>query len=199
MLPASVGFVALDRAAPQPASLRRLGDVRSVVALLRHPTPVTRAPVVVDDDETADPDDEAPDPADAIELGDEDPVYVGADGQLVTAERIRAYLEQYTSPLAPYATEIVRAGRRWDMDPRLIVAIAGTESTFGRYHHGHNAWGWDAPNGLTRWPSWRSGIARYVRLFATAYRSRDPKIIGPRYSPLDPTWAETTAFFFAQM
>ena len=79
------------------------------------------------------------------------------------------------------------------------MAISATESTFGRYHHGHNAWGWDAPNGLTRWPSWRAGIARYTRLFATAYKSRDPRNIGPRYSPLDPTWAETTTFFFAQM
>lgn len=126
-------------------------------------------------------------------------VYVGVDGEQITVGRIAAFLERYSSPMAPYATEIVGAGLRYGVDPRLIVAISGTESTFGKFAVDHNAWGWDAPNGLTRWPDWPTAIDNYTRLFADGYRSRDPDVIGPRYCPDCDRWPYTTRLFFSMI
>lgn len=125
------------------------------------------------------------------------PVYVGVDGERITPDRIRRFLDRYASPMAPYARRIVAAGKRYGVDPRLIVAIAGTESSFGKFQKGHNAWGWDAPRGLTRWMSWEESIDGYTGLFATGYRNHDPRIVGPRYCPDCPSWPVVTRYFFS--
>jgi len=125
--------------------------------------------------------------------------YIGVDGERITVPRVRAFLDRYGSPMGPYAREVVAAGVRYGVDPRLIVAIAGTESTFGKFHRGHNAWGWDAPNGLTRWPDWPTAIAEYARLFTSGYRSGDPAVIGPRYCPDCERWPFTTRLFFSMV
>ena len=125
------------------------------------------------------------------------PAYLGVDGERITPDRIRRFLDRYRSPMAPYAKAIVKAGKRHGVDPRLVVAISGTESSFGRFHKGYNAWGWDAPRGLTRWGSWEESIDAYTRLFATGYRNHDPRVIGPRYAPFAPNWPASTRLFFS--
>jgi len=127
------------------------------------------------------------------------PYFVGTDGEVITPERIERFLDGYDSPLRPYARRIVAAGLRHDVDPRLIVAISGTETTFGRFHRGHNAWGWEPVDGPARWPSWEEAIESYARLFARGYKSRAPELIGPRYAPFAPTWHETTRLFFSRI
>ena len=128
-----------------------------------------------------------------------EPVFVGGDGQRITGARLGRFLAARGSPLARYARRIVEAGLRHRVDPRWVVAIAGTETYFGRYHKGHNAWGWDAPNGLRRWPSWEEAIDSYTLHFARGYRSRDPLLIGARYAPFEPLWPETTRMFFSRI
>lgn len=93
--------------------------------------------------------------------------YRGADGKRITEVRIRRFLRRYGSPMAPHSREILRAGIRYRVDPRVIVAIAGVESSFGIYAPGHNAWGW----GHKRWGSWRSAVHSYTRALARAYPS----------------------------
>jgi hypothetical protein len=127
------------------------------------------------------------------------PAFRGVDGQRITPDRVRTFLDRYGSPMAPTARAIVVAGIRHGVDPRLTVAIAGTESSFGKHHRGYNAWGWDAPNGLTRWSSWQESIPEWTRLFAAAYRSGDPDVIGPRYCPDCERWPYTTRLFFSQI
>jgi hypothetical protein len=47
------------------------------------------------------------------------------------------------SPMADTGSSLVRHGQRYDIDPRLMIAIAGQESSFGLYLCGdHNAWNW---------------------------------------------------------
>ncbi|APR77360.1 Hypothetical protein A7982_02707 [Minicystis rosea] len=128
-----------------------------------------------------------------------DPFYVGRDGQVITAERLARFLAPYDSPLLPHAAYIVATATRYRVDPRWIVAIAGTETTFGRYHKGYNAWGWDAPNGLRRWSSWEEAIESYTRHFSRGYRTRDPDHIGARYAPFAPEWPATTRLFFSRI
>lgn len=127
------------------------------------------------------------------------PTYIGPDGEEITPDRIRAFLSGYDSPMAPHAETIVEAGLRNGVDPRLIVAIAGTESSFGKHHTGYNAWGWDAPNGLTRWTSWEASIPDWTRRFADGYRSRDPAVVGPRYCPDCEAWPYRTRLFFSRI
>jgi hypothetical protein len=112
---------------------------------------------------------------------------------------VRRFLAARGSPLAERAERIVLAGVRHGVDPRWIVAIAGTESNFGVEHHGHNAWGWSPRDELSRWASWDEAIDAYTRHFARGYRVRDPHRIGARYAPLSPRWPATTRRFFEQI
>lgn len=125
--------------------------------------------------------------------------FVGVDGQVITPERLARFLAAHESPLLPHAFRIVATAARYRVDPRWIVAIAGTETTFGRYHKGYNAWGWDAPNGLRRWASWEEAIEGYTRYFSRGYLTRDPDHIGARYAPFAPEWPATTRLFFSRI
>lgn len=98
-----------------------------------------------------------------------EPVYMGADGQRITTARIQSFLARQRSPMTQHAGSIVAAGIRYGVDPRVVVAISGVESTFGRYSRGHNAWGWNA--GKARWASWPVAIDRYTKALGSAYRS----------------------------
>ncbi len=93
--------------------------------------------------------------------------YRGADGQQITAARIRSFLERQRSPMARYSQHIVDAGLKYRVDPRVVVAIAGVESTYGRYAWSYNAWGW----GRMRWSSWRTAIDGYTQALSLQYRS----------------------------
>lgn len=90
-----------------------------------------------------------------------------SDGEVITPHRIERFLRAYGSPMAPYARHIVRAGMRNDIDPRVIVAIAGVESSYGRHAPGFNAWGW----GRARWGSWSHAIHGFSRSVSANYRS----------------------------
>lgn len=94
-------------------------------------------------------------------------IYIGKDGERVTVERIRSFLARQRSPMTGYADVIVSSGMKYGVDPRVIVAIAGVESTYGRYSSGYNAWGW----GKARWSSWSVAIERYTRALGSEYRS----------------------------
>jgi hypothetical protein len=76
-------------------------------------------------------------------------------------KKIQAYLEKQGSPLAKHADDIVRSGKKHDVDPRLIVAIAGQESSFGKNNfEPYNAWGWMSGEDFS---SWEQSIDRVAR------------------------------------
>jgi len=79
----------------------------------------------------------------------------------ISASEIDDYLSCKGSPLAGHGATFVSAAQQWDVDPRLIVAIAGAESTFGLYLcASYNAWNWfyggDCPS--SPFSSWDEGI-----------------------------------------
>lgn len=72
-----------------------------------------------------------------------------------------AYLAKYNSPLQYQAQDFIEAADTQDMDWRLLVAIAGVESTFGKFIPGdsYNAWGWGVyGDQAIYFKSWREGI-----------------------------------------
>src|SRR5689334_19737897 len=59
------------------------------------------------------------------------------------AARIDAYLARKRSPLSGLGASFSGYGRDYNVDPRLVVAIAGAETTFsGHVCVEKNAWNW---------------------------------------------------------
>ena len=72
------------------------------------------------------------------------------------------YLKQYNSPLALYAKDFVYYADKYGLDWKLVAAISGVESTFGKEipPYSYNGWGWGVyADNVIRFNSWREGIA----------------------------------------
>src|SRR4030042_3530833 len=54
---------------------------------------------------------------------------------------LKDYFQQFNSPLAEYAEEFVGAADTYELDWRLLPAISGVESTYGKFipHNSYNA------------------------------------------------------------
>lgn len=83
----------------------------------------------------------------------------GSGGPGVSAESLDRYLASKGSPLAGEGAAFLAAGVEHEVDPRLVVAIAGAESYFGVITCApHNAWGWGCPTSPFRFRSWAEAI-----------------------------------------
>lgn len=83
----------------------------------------------------------------------------GAQTGAVTPQTLDAYLASKASPLAGHGVDLMRSAVRYNIDPRLIVAISGAESTFGVITCApYNAWGYGCPNGPVHFASWADAI-----------------------------------------
>jgi transglycosylase-like protein with SLT domain len=127
------------------------------------------------------------------------PSYIDAEGNEVTDVQIRKFLAGRGSPMAPHATALIQAANRYDVDPRVVVAISGVESEFGIHCAGYNAWGWNG--GRTRWRSWEESIDTYVRLLRSNYPNwRNIRRVAPRYNPNTPeAWSRKVAFLITSI
>jgi hypothetical protein len=125
--------------------------------------------------------------------------YRTPSGTEITASSIREYLESHGSPMAPHAETIVVAANLHRVDPRLVVAIAGVESSYGKHSWGHNAWGWN--NGYTKWGSWEEAILEYTEKLATLYPNReDISQMAWRYNPVTPVeWGNKVSYLVSTM
>ncbi|HEX7042283.1 MAG TPA: hypothetical protein VF189_03455, partial [Patescibacteria group bacterium] len=63
---------------------------------------------------------------------------------------LQEYLQQYDSPLAPYAQTFVSQADTYNLDWRLVAAIAGRESSFAKAEPCINAWGYGIYGNQTR-------------------------------------------------
>lgn len=126
-------------------------------------------------------------------------LYRAEDGEVITPGRIRRFLEPKGSPMAAHARDIVGAGVRHGVDPRVVVAIAGLESGFGAHAPGFNAWGW----GDARWSSWPEAIDSYTERLAAGYRSlrtgRFHRASRHYCPPCGDRWGRVTAAIFRQI
>ncbi len=126
-------------------------------------------------------------------------------GQITRDERIdqlRTYLSMHNSPLAGEAAHFIAEADRLGLDWKLVAAIAGTESTFGKHVPGgsYNGWGWGIPTGAQSgiaFGSWKQGITTVSEGLKYRYINRGAvsiEQIGRIYAA-SPRWPGNVRFF----
>lgn len=79
---------------------------------------------------------------------------------------LRRFLESYHSPLVPYTDFILETSEKYGLDWRLLTAISGNESLFGRVTPPdcYNAWGWGIHSrGTLCFDNWKEGIVAVAK------------------------------------
>lgn len=117
------------------------------------------------------------------------------------AKILKEYLEKYNSPLASLANTFIETADKYNLDWKLVIAISGVESTFGKQIPGnsYNAWGWGIfGNNIIRFSSWKEGvetISEGLRTnFIDKWGAKDVYEIGKLYAA-SPTWAQRVTYF----
>lgn len=116
--------------------------------------------------------------------------------------KLQAFLAQYDSPLTPYAQVFVDRADEYQIDWKLVPAITGVESTFGKQipFNSYNAYGWN--NGNYRFQSWEDSIKTVSQALKEKYYNRGldtPYKIGPVYAPPSSTWAGKVSRFMNEI
>src|SRR5258706_16219003 len=96
--------------------------------------------------------------------------------------RLRTFLESYNSPIAPDAGTFVAQADKYNLDWKLVAAIAGVESTFGKQipYGSYNGWGWGVFTGTqdgVHFKDWADGIAQVSKGLRQNYLDRGAKTI----------------------
>jgi hypothetical protein len=121
------------------------------------------------------------------------------------AGTIDGFLQGKGSPMAGLGSVFVGSGRKYGVDPRLLVGISGIESSFGKHIYGsYNAWGWGPGKPFS---SFEEGIATVAKGLRSGYLDRgltDPYSIGKRYAPASDGnnphhWADTVSQFMRDL
>jgi len=121
------------------------------------------------------------------------------------AGNIDSLLRSRGSPMAGLGNVFVSMGRKYGVDPRLLVGISGIESGFGVHTMGnHNAWGWGPGKPFA---SWEEGISTVAQGLRSGYLNQgltSPYEIANKYAPAsdgnDPqNWANVVSGFITQL
>ena len=116
--------------------------------------------------------------------------------------QLEAYLASHNSPMTQAAGHFVAEADRLDLDWRLVAAIAGAESTFGKHvpAGSYNGWGWGIPTGAQSgiaFKDWEAGITTVSEGLRKNYINRGAvtvEQIGRIYAA-SPRWASNVRFF----
>ncbi|MFC1727119.1 hypothetical protein ACFL0Y_01225 [Patescibacteria group bacterium] len=113
-------------------------------------------------------------------------------------EKLENYLKQHHSPLADYSQVFVTEADRYQIEWKLVPAITGLESSFGKRipYNSYNAYGW--ANGNYYFDSWEQSIKHVTRVLKEKYYDRGLDTvskIAPVYAPPSDTWTSKVNFF----
>lgn len=122
---------------------------------------------------------------------------------------LRKFLESYHSPLAKYSDLILEVSGEYNLDWRLLTAIAGAESTFAQkvIEGCNNAWGWGIHSrGTLCFDSWEEGIRAVAKGLREKFLNDGLKTVDEimaRYAPLSlengGSWGYAVRYFMAQL
>ncbi len=121
-------------------------------------------------------------------------------------EKLQNYLASRNSPLAGETTNFIHEADHWGIDWKLVAAIAGVESTFGKHipTSSYNAWGWGVYTGATdgiHFENWHDGISKVSAGLKSNYIDRGAvtvEQIGRIYAA-SPNWSWKVRFFLEQI
>jgi len=121
-------------------------------------------------------------------------------------EIVRKYLEDYNSPLEPYAEAIVAAADKYSLDYRLLTAIAQQESNLCKVipPGSHNCWGWGIHSqGTLYFDSYEEAIFTVSEGLKENYLDKGystPEEIMAKYTPLsNGSWAWGVEKFMSEL
>jgi len=111
------------------------------------------------------------------------------------ASRLEVYLAGKGSPMKGCGGAFVSYADTFGIDPRLVVAISGAESSFGKHVCGdHNAWNWfhcyasgdcaGNPCGNSPFPTWSRGGRTVAKFLKRSYLNKGfttLELIGAKY------------------
>lgn len=103
--------------------------------------------------------------------------------------KLRNFLQKYNSPLTRFARDFIRAADKYGLDYRLLPAITGVESTFGREipQNSYNAYGWNGGNWyFDSWPDSIYYVSWALRENYVNRGAREVWEIAPIYNPVTP-------------
>ena len=122
---------------------------------------------------------------------------------------IKNYLHRYSSPLEPFANYLVTAADKYNLDYRLLPAIAQQESNLCKKIpiNSHNCWGFGIYGDLvTRFDSYPQAIDTVARTLKRDYLDRGldtPEKIMARYTPPSlekgGPWAKSVTLFLSAL
>ena len=116
---------------------------------------------------------------------------------------LQAYLAKHNSPMQYQAQNFVDAADQYNLDWKLVPAIAGVESTFGKFiPGGYNAWGWGVyGTQAIYFGSWKDGIFTVSEGLRKNYLNKglsDPYDINRVYAA-SPTWGSHVSYFLGDL
>ncbi|MCL5784148.1 MAG: hypothetical protein M1142_02220 [Patescibacteria group bacterium] len=119
------------------------------------------------------------------------------------AEILSSYLAEFDSPLQYHAQDFIDASNTYKLDWKLLPAIAGVESTFGKQiPGGFNAWGWGVyGTQAIYFNSWRDGIFTIAKGLRENYLDKgftDPYSINRIYAA-SPYWGGRVSYFMQDL
>lgn len=121
-------------------------------------------------------------------------------------EIVRNYLKKYNSPLIPHADLIVKTADKYQVDFRLITAIAQQESNLCKIipPGGYNCWGWGITGSSTLgFDSFEHGIEIVSEGIRRLYLNKGYKTVEDimsKYTPMsNGSWARGVSQFMAEM
>lgn len=108
------------------------------------------------------------------------------------SSKLKSFLSAQNSPLADYSDKFIVAADKYGIDWRLLPAIAGIESSYGKriIANSYNAYGWGG--GKIRFYSWEESIEEVTKAVAEKYYARGlntPQKMNAVYCPSNKTWA----------
>ncbi len=119
------------------------------------------------------------------------------------ANILAKYLAKFDSPLQYHAQDFIDASKTYGLDWKMLPAIAGVESTFGKQiPGGFNAWGWGVyGTQAIYFDSWKDGIFTIARGLREGYLNKgltDPYSINRIYAA-SPYWGGKVSYFMQDL
>ena len=115
---------------------------------------------------------------------------------------LRKFLSKFNSPLTPYSLEFIKQADYYGLDWRIVPAITGVESTFGKHipANSYNAYGW--ANGNYSFKSWPDSIQTVTKTLKYKYVDKGATSIAKIariYAPPSTTWGVKVQYFVSKI